>query len=161
MDFAPALRSFRRLLFGDLSRSLKHWKGRYAKSYYVFGGDEVTCLVEAAPKRRFKVTAGCYCNDPHIGGFSLSNFVWFYRESGFESREEAERFLANSVFRASRNHPDTRFVHLAGGGAVEEFVGSQWQSTEEAPAVRRCPGCAAAVPDSEVVCRKCGELVGT
>lgn len=160
MNAALVLRSLRRLLLGDLSSSLKNWKRRYAKSYYVFGGDEVTCLIQRAPKQRFEVTTGCYCNDPHIGGFSLSNFIWFYREGGFESHEAAENFLARSVARASRNHLGTRFVRVV-GGAMQEFVDGGWLGTHAATALRRCPGCAAPTPDGEIICPKCGERVGT
>ena len=165
MRLLPLQRFIRRLVRGNLARSLRAWERRYAKSYYSFSSDEVICMVQRRPGRseNFAVVAGAYSNDPLLVGVASHGVYWFYRDGPYESKEEASASLLLSVVRAARVRSETRFL-LASSFMLNElqaFRDGSWKSTNEAPILRRCRGCLHSVPDGVLLCSNCGEPVGT
>lgn len=165
MDSLLLLRTVRRMVLGDLSRSLRSWKHRYAKSYHRFGGDEVICMVQrcSGKSSSFEFVAGCYSNDPLLVGVASHGVYWFLREGPYGSKEEASASLLKSVARAVRFHSETHFM-LSATLWLNEFKiyrDGVWQAYPDSPAFRRCPGCASPVPDGVLLCSICGEPVAT
>ena len=165
MDSSHLLRTVLRIVLGDLSRSLRSWKHRYAKSFYRFGGDEVICMVQRCPGKsnNFEFVAGCYSNDPLLVGVASHGVYWFLRDGPYKSKEEASASLLNSVTRAAKLHGDTQFM-LSATFWLNEFRvyrNGAWQTYAGSPAFRRCHGCSRPVPDGAIVCSICGEPVGS
>jgi hypothetical protein len=158
-------RFLRRLVLGDLARSLRAWVRRYAKSYYSFSANEVICMVQRRPGRSesFEAVAAAYSNDPALVGVASHGIYWFYCDGPYESKLEASAALSFSVARATRVHSETRFL-LASSIVLNEFKifrEGSWQIADEVLILRRCPGCSHSVPEGVVICSKCGEPVGT
>lgn len=158
-------RFMRRLVLGNMARSLRAWVRRYTKSYYSFNADEVICMVQRCSGRSetFEAVAGAYSNDPTLVGVASHGVYWFYRDGPYESKEEANASLLLSVIRAARVHSETQFL-LASSIVLSEFQifrDGSWQVKSETPIFRRCPGCSHSIPEGVVICSSCGEPVGT
>lgn len=158
-------RVVRRVVLGDLSRSLRAWKNRYVKSYYRFEGAEVICMLQRTPGKAetFEVMAGSYSNDPLLVSVASHGVYWFYRDGPYKTIEEANASLFNSVARAARLHGDTQFMQ-ATNWALDDFRifrDGVWQAPSGSPALRRCPGCSRRVSDGVPICSNCGEPVGS
>lgn len=156
MNLQSIQRLGRRLLLGDLSRSLRSWEQRYSGDYYKFYSDEVICMLNRLPgnSNEFEVVAGCGSNDPKLNGF-----YWFYRDGPYSYKEEANFALTRSVAKAARTHPRTRFLFSAGSAmnSQQEWKNGEWQGTSTLPSLMRCAGCTRPLVDSALFCRNCGE----
>ena len=158
--------SLRSKLGVDLSGKLRAWRKRYRSSYHAFDYSRVECVVSAQGDR-WKVTALCYCSDPHINGFSMDQMARVYESRRFPSRVEADAHLETEVRTAALRHPESRFYRYrelayVQDGVVqkepltvcERYDGAAWAQVDAPHGTRRCQNCT--YRTDEPICPKCG-----
>lgn len=159
---------FRSLLGADLSGKLRAWRKRYKSSHHTFDYSRVECAVPAQGAS-WKVIAVCYCSDPGINGFDMSEVARVYASRPFPSRVEAEAHLDAEVRNAMLRHPDAGFyryreVDYLNDGTVqaepllvyEHYDGTRWIQADFPTGARRCENCA--FTTDAPICPQCGGL---
>ena len=160
--------SLRSILGTDLNGKLRAWRKRYESSYHTFDYSHVECVV-SAQGNGWKVSAFCYCSDPLINGFDMSQMVRVYSSRRFPSRVEADAHLEAEVRSAALRHPDVGFyryrqLDYVKDGVVqdepltvyERYAGTGWIQADFPVGARRCENCA--FRTDEPICPKCGGL---
>lgn len=158
----------RRILRLDLSGKLRSWRKRYRSSIYTFDYSHVTCFVSPHGER-WVVSAHCYCSDPYINGFDMSEMARVYSSRRFRSRIEADAHLEAEIRNAARHHSDAGFyryreVDYVRDGIIEQdsvtvheqYYGGVWTRVDSPPGSRRCESCA--FQTDGTICPQCGGL---
>ncbi len=158
-----------RSIFGaDLSGKLQAWRKRYESSYHTFDYSHVECVV-SVQGGRWKVNAYCYCSDPLINGFDMSERARVYTSRLFPSRVESEAHLEAEVRNAAHRHSDAGFYRYRELAYVkdgmmqdepltvyERYEDTRWIPADIPTGARHCESCA--FRTDEPICQKCGGL---
>ena len=158
----------RSILRTDLCGRLSIWRKRYESGYYMFDYSRVECVVQPEGDA-WRAAAFCYCSDPHINGFSMSQMARVYKSRRFASSLEAEAHLVAEVRNAARRHTDAGFYryrelpYVRDGvlqneqvSVYEYYDGTGWIQADVPVGARRCESCA--FQTDELVCPQCGGL---
>ena len=152
----------RKLLGLDLAGKMNKYNKIYMKSHYIFNINEVVfSITEWNNPKSYTVSAGCYCNDPNVGGFDMSNFFWFWKSKKFNNRLAAKDYLNKEIKNAIIDFPET--MYLCQDFETDnylQYVNGKWIQYNDILGIKYCHACGFKITNfDEIICPNCGEIL--
>jgi hypothetical protein len=126
-------RMLKYLLGIGLSAKLSAYKKKYRNSFHSFDDENILCRISKWVGK-FKVAACTNCDNPHEGGFDMSNIIWIYHSRSFSAEEEAMAHLCSEVRKAAKRHKNTTFYRLKQieeeKEVIQKYSNGDWIETD-------------------------------